>query len=210
MENDRYPFVNLPLPYSYGALEPFIDEKTMMLHHDRHLAAYIKKLNAALENEPQLQKLSLENLIKSAKHLPEPLKTEIINNAGGVFNHRFFFNGLDPHGFSGFKGKLGEKIREKYGSEENFLKIFTAAAMSVFGSGYAWLVLDGGILKIITSPNQNSPIAAGLCPILNIDVWEHAYYLKHYNLRADYIEDWKKLINANEAEKNYFKCAVKR
>lgn len=226
MENNYYPFVNLPLPYAYNAMEPFIDEKTMMLHHDRHLQTYIDNLNNALKSNPHLQKLSLEQLISNASRLPEPLQTTIRNNAGGVYNHRFYFDGLKPAAAPGQSqenkpaaapgsSKPSElpqgnqpfgDLAHRLGSFENFKGIFKKAALSVFGSGYAWLVTDGGRLRIVTTANQNTPVEQGLCPVLAIDVWEHAYYLKHYNLRTDYIDDWFRVINWEQAEQNYHNC----
>lgn len=206
MKNNYYPFVNIPLPYDYDALEPFIDEKTMHLHHDKHLQTYINNLNETLKNRPSLQKLSLEQLIRNAGRLPANLRTPIRNNAGGVYNHRFYFSGLANPPDKRPVGKLAAAIDRQFGSFEQFVARFKEAALGVFGSGYAWLVCGRCGLQIVTSPNQNSPIEFGFCPILNIDVWEHAYYLKHYNRRADYIDDWMRLINWEQAEKNYTHC----
>ncbi len=208
MTNNYYPFFNLPLPYDYSALLPFIDEKTMELHHDRHLQTYINNLNAALADYPQLQELSLVQLIQNAYRLPEPLQTNIRNNAGGVYNHRFFFHGMIPPGSSDNlpQRNLAQEIDRQFGSFAAFRESFQKSALSVFGSGYAWLVVCRGQLMIITTANQNSPLAQNLCPILTIDVWEHAYYLKHYNLRTDYIDDWFHVINWQAAEKNYLAC----
>lgn len=203
MNNNHYPFINLPLPYGYDALEPFIDEKTMYLHHDRHLQTYIDNLNAALREHPNLQDLSLTQLIRSAYRLPQPLRTAIRNNAGGVYNHRFFFEGLKNPSDDRSSGELADAIAGSFGSLDAFLELFKKAALSVFGSGYAWLVTDKTKLSIVTTANQNTPIEHGLEPILAIDVWEHAYYLKHYNVRADYIDDWMRIINWKQAEKNY-------
>ena len=203
MNNNHYPFINLPLPYGYDALEPFIDEKTMYLHHDRHLQTYIDNLNAALREHPNLQDLSLTQLIRSAYRLPQPLRTAIRNNAGGVYNHRFFFEGLKNPSDDRPSGELAHAIAGSFGSLDAFLELFKKAALSVFGSGYAWLVTDKTKLSIVTTANQNTPIEHGLEPILAIDVWEHAYYLKHYNVRADYIDDWMQIINWKQAEKNY-------
>ncbi|MCI5498619.1 MAG: superoxide dismutase [Clostridiales bacterium] len=200
MENQHYPFVNLPLPYAYNALEPFLDEKTMHLHHDRHLQTYIDNLNGILEKEPGLQTLSLEQLIQIADRLPENLGTSLRNNAGGVYNHRFFFNGMAPATEGKPSGELLARLQRRFGSWEDFREDFKKAALSVFGSGYAWLVDGPRGLRIVTTPNQNSPIAWSLRPILTIDVWEHAYYLKHYNLRADYIDDWFALVNWEQAQ----------
>lgn len=203
MNNNHYPFINLPLPYGYDTLEPFIDEKTMYLHHDRHLQTYIDNLNAALREHPNLQDLSLTQLIRSAYRLPQPLRTAIRNNAGGVYNHRFFFEGLKNPSDDRPSGELADAIAGSFGSLDAFLELFKKAALSVFGSGYAWLVTDKTKLSIVTTANQNTPIEHGLEPILAIDVWEHAYYLKHYNVRADYIDDWMRIINWKQAEKNY-------
>ena len=202
MENQFYPFVNLPLPYAYNALEPFIDEKTMHLHHDRHLQTYIDNLNAILAKEPGLQKCSLEELIQGAAQLPARLRVPIRNNAGGVYNHRLFFAGLTPPTGQGPEGELAARLRRRFGSLEDFQEDFKKAALSVFGSGYAWLVEGRDGLRILTTPNQNTPLEQGLRPILTIDVWEHAYYLKHYNRRGDYTDDWFALINWDQAQRN--------
>ncbi|MGN1420871.1 MAG: superoxide dismutase [Eubacterium sp.] len=202
MENNRYPFVNLPLPYDYYALEPFIDEKTMHLHHDRHLQAYIDNLNKVVSRYPFLQGLTLEQLACGNFNIPTEDKRAVKNNAGGVFNHRFFFSGMTPEGTAP-RGRLLKAIEKQFGSLDAFEKEFKKSAMSVFGSGYAWLTECGGNLKIMTTANQNTPLCIRKKPILTIDVWEHAYYLKHYNLRADYIEDWFNVMDWDFAEKNY-------
>lgn len=204
--NQYYPFVNTPLPYDYSALEPYIDTKTMQLHHDRHLATYIDNLNNILKDYPRLQKLSLTQLIYSAGNLPAPLATQIRNNAGGVYNHRFFFDGMKTPPNGAPVGQLAGMLEARFSSFENFKDKFRQAALSVFGSGYAWLTLGRAGLAIITTANQNNPIERGLCPIIALDVWEHAYYLKHYNKRVDYINDWFNLINWEVAERNYRDC----
>lgn len=206
MGNSCYPFINLPLPYTYDALEPFIDEKTMHLHHDKHLQTYINNLNEALKAHPKLQKLSLEQLIENAACLPCSLQTTIRNNAGGVYNHRFFFQGLQNPGEQAPAGCLAKAIDRRWGSYGRFQEAFRTAALSVFGSGYAWLVLDCGCLEIVTTKNQDSPIEKNQKPVLAIDVWEHAYYLKHYNVRADYITDWMQIINWQQAEQEFLCC----
>lgn len=193
--NEHYPFVNPPLPYPYNALEPYIDEKTMMLHHDRHLQTYVDNLNNILKDYPEYQTLSLEQLLAYTDSFPEEIQTPVKNNAGGVFNHIFFFSKLwnicQPDELLGH-------ILHTFGSFEAFQRQFTAAALSVFGSGYAWLIIDrNGQLSIITTKNQDTPVSLGLYPVLNLDVWEHAYYLKHYNLRADYINNWFELLRKN-------------
>lgn len=202
--NEHYPFVNTPLPYAYDALEPYIDEKTMELHHDRHLQTYIDNLNAVLEKQPSLQGLTLEQLIRRAPRLSRNIGVPIHRNAGGVYNHRFFFDSLSPDALSGPTGALEYAITKCFGSVSEFKEKFDTAAMSVFGSGYAWLVSDRkSNLKIITTANQDTPLNMGLIPILNVDVWEHAYYLKHYNKRADYIGDWWNVINWPKAEERF-------
>ena len=203
MDNCYYPFQNLPLPYSYGALEPWIDEKTMRLHHDRHLQTYIDNLNAVLKGEPGLQQMSLVQLLRSAGRLPGRLRTPVRNNAGGVFNHRFFFEGLTPHSDRDSGPILMKQIECRFGSFEAFAAAFKKAALSVFGSGYAWLVDGECGLSILTTPNQQSPVEQCHRPIITIDVWEHAYYLKHYNDRADYIDDWFAVVNWEWAQRNY-------
>lgn len=205
--NDHYKFVNTPLPYAYDAMEPYIDEKTMRLHHNRHLQTYIDNLNNILDKYPQFQNWTLEQLIINVPCLPEEIRTSVKNNAGGVFNHRFYFAGLTGPAPRRPFGTLCEAIEMQFCSYASFQKQFKEAALSVFGSGYAWLVVNAaGQLCIITTGNQDTPLPLGLFPILNIDVWEHAYYLKHYNLRADYIDDWFHVVNWNKANQNYMRC----
>ena len=203
MENNHYPFKNLPLPYDYDALEPYIDTQTMHFHHDKHLQNYIDNLNIALAEQPDLQNMSLEDLIKNADKLPCPIQKPIRNNAGGVYNHRFYFDMLANPSSEFPEGKLRKAIYEAFENYPRFKELFKQAALSVFGSGYAWLVSDKGKLNIITTANQNSPLESGLTPILTIDVWEHAYYLKHQNRRAEYIDNWFEIINWEKAEQNY-------
>ncbi len=206
MKNDHYPFVNLPLPYDYTALEPFIDEKTMHLHHDKHLQGYIDNLNKLLKDHAFLQKCSLEQLIQRANALPEKLRTPIRNQAGGVYNHRFYFDGLINPADRATVGKLAAAIEKQFGSFDQFQAKWKEKALGVFGSGYLWLVCKHNRLHIMETSNQNSPIEKGFCPILNIDVWEHAYYLKHYNVRASYIDDWQCIVNWDRAEERYLQC----
>lgn len=206
MENNYYPFVNLPLPYDYDSIEPYIDTKTMELHHDRHLQTYIDNLNSILKENPRLQKFSLEQLIKMSCKLPANVQIAVRNNAGGVYNHRFYFDGLANPAQKEPVGMLANEINRQFGGYEKFKASLKKAALSVFGSGYAWLVQNRGKLSIVTTPNQNNPMEQGLCPILNIDVWEHAYYLKHYNVRADYIDNWFEVVNWKKAEDNFVRC----
>lgn len=205
--NKHYKFINTPLPYAYDAMEPYIDEKTMRLHHDKHLQTYIDNLNNTLSKYPQFQHWTLEQLIINVPCLPKDIQTNIKNNGGGVFNHQFYFSNLSNPTSLHPIGILGESIINEFGSYMSFKNQFKAAALSVFGSGYAWLVVNAtGHLCIITTQNQDTPLQLGLFPVLNIDVWEHAYYLKHYNLRADYIDDWFHIVNWKNANLNYMRC----
>lgn len=202
MENQYYPYVNGPLPYEYDALEPWIDAKTMKLHHDRHLQTYIDGLNAIMEENPQLQKLSLRQLILQVGMLPQWLQRPVRNQAGGVYNHRFFFEGMKPcqKENSLSKQMMANMVRD-FGGFEAFQRKFKDAALSVFGSGYVWLVRVRGRMRIITTANQNTPLAHGVQPLLCLDVWEHAYYLKHYNKRGDYVDEWYNVIDWQKVEK---------
>lgn len=203
---EHFPFINTPLPYAYDALEPFIDAKTMELHHDRHLQTYINNLNIALNDQPQLQMLSLEELLAVAPSLPAPLSIAVERNAGGVYNHRFFFNCLSPC-YDDPQGELFTAINNTFDNRESFIQMFTQAAMSVFGSGYVWLAVEhGGGLVIVTTANQETPLNGRIYPILTVDIWEHAYYLKHYNNRSAYLADWTSVINWVQVEKNYRAC----
>ena len=201
-----YPFTLRPLPYSYEALCPEISDTTLHFHHDKHLQTYVDNLNKALRNYPFLQTFTLEQLLCNLESMPMEIRTQIRNNAGGVYNHRFYFNGLSKEHGQRPQGELAEAIDRQYGSYEKFKEEFTGAALSVFGSGYAWLVIDPqGKLKIVTTANQDTPLAGNLAPVLVIDVWEHAYYLKHFNVRADYIKDWFEVVNWRFSEEQYKK-----
>ena len=201
--SEHYKFVTPQLPYDYNAMAPFIDQKTMELHHDRHLQAYIDNLNNILAEYPEYQKLSLQQLLLSVDSMPKAIQSSIANNAGGAYNHIFFFDHLQNPSTQTASGNIATQIDAFFGSFHAFKTSFTEAASSVFGSGYAWLVLDSfGRLKIITTANQDTPLPLRMFPLLNLDVWEHAYYLKHYNVRADYIEDWFHIINWNLVNEN--------
>ena len=201
--NNYYPFINTPLPYAYDALEPYIDEKTMHLHHDRHLQTYIDNLNKLLDENPALQQFSLEELLTRWCRLPQHLQVPVRNNAGGVFNHRFYFDSMKKPGSPCQASRLFGEMSLQFKSPEDFNSQFKEAALSVFGSGYAWLVSHGGRLKIITTANQNTPPLNSMTPLLTIDVWEHAYYLKHYNVRSAYIDDWFHVINWEAVEERF-------
>lgn len=204
---DRYPFENTPLPYAYDALEPYIDAKTMRLHHDRHLQGYIDNLNAALKDRPGLQHLNLEQLICNAGRFPAAVGTPVARNAGGVYNHLFFFEGMCPKGAPQPAGALADRINRDFGTFDGFREKCKAAALSVFGSGYAWLAAErGGRLRVVTSANQDTPLTMGICPVISLDVWEHAYYLKHYNKRGDYADDWFRVADWRKAEERYASC----
>lgn len=209
MEKQHYKFKLMPLPYSYDALEPFIDTLTMQIHHDRHLKTYVDNLNSALENYPEYHNWTLERLLCGINCLPETIKIKVKNNAGGVYNHEFFFMNMSNNGKKQPNGILGEKINCTFGSYDKFKAMFKETALSVFGSGYTWLVSDKHRnLRIITTANQDVPVTQGMCPIMCVDVWEHAYYLKHFNVRADYINQWFNVINLKMAEENYLNIYI--
>lgn len=209
---DYCKFVNEPLPYSYKAMEPYIDIQTMYLHHDKHLQAYIDKLNKIIQECGVLQAMTftdnpscgfdvLKQILNNLDAIPENLRTAVKDNAGGIFNHWFYFNGLSEQPKEKPQGTLAESIHWQFGGFDQFQHKFTKAAMDVFGSGYAWLTSDAeGTLQIIQTANQDTPIVQNLAPILCIDVWEHAYYLKHKNVRADYVADWFSVVNWDWAQ----------
>lgn len=197
------------LSYDYDALEPHIDAKTMEIHHTKHHKGYVDKLNAAIEKFPELKEKSVEELIGDLDSVPEEIRTAVRNNGGGHANHSLFWQILSPEKKE-FGGAIAEKIEESFGSFDEFKKKFSDAAMSRFGSGWAWLVVnsDGG-LEITSTPNQDSPISQGDFPVLGIDVWEHAYYLKYQNKRADYVEAFFSLINWDKVNEFYEKAVSK-
>ncbi len=205
---NTYPFKLNPLPYEYDEMEPYIDKETMFLHHDKHLKNYIDKLNLAISKYPKLYNWPLEKLLTSIMFLPEDIKTDIKNNAGGVYNHNLYFEGLKKVGKGNIPiGKLARKIDFQYTNFNDFYNKFKEKALSVFGSGYAWLVLNNECkLDIVTTKNQDTVLSLNLCPIILIDVWEHAYYLKYNNRREEYIENYKNIIDWQKAEQRYEKC----
>lgn len=193
-----------PLPYDYDALEPYIDSQTMHLHHDKHFKKYVDELNKLLNPCSQMHNWSLERLLKSICLFPKKMQTQIRNNGGGVFNHNFYFNIMTPESSGKPIGLLGEKIINEFSSFDNFKCKFKNKALNQFGSGYAWLVCNNcGKLKIISTCNQDSPISVNLKPILTVDVWEHAYYLKYKNERSEYLDNWFNVINWDLANKIY-------
>ena len=188
------------LPYDYAALEPAISEEIMHLHHQKHHQGYVDKLNAALSQRPEAS-LSLEQLLRQAKSLPEDIRTAVINNGGGHYNHSLFWQIMSPNGGGEPNGRLLADIVQKYGSFQQFVDAFSNKALGVFGSGWAWLMPN---MDIVTTQNQINPIMDGEpSPNLGLDVWEHAYYLDYKNVRADYVKAWWNLVNWPEVEKRY-------
>jgi len=189
------------LNYPYDALEPYIDTKTMEIHHTKHHQAYIDKLNAALEKYPELQNKKVEDLLKDLKKIPEDIRTAVRNHGGGHVNHSLFWQLLKKN--VKFEGKIADAIIKEFGSFEEFKRKFSEAAMNRFGSGWAWLILHNGKLEIVTTPNQDSPISEGKIPILGLDLWEHAFYLRYMNKKADYISAFWNVINWKKVEELY-------
>lgn len=198
------------LPYAYDALEPVIDADTMRFHHDKHHATYVANLNKALEAHPELFERSVEFLIAHLNHLPEDIKGAVRNNGGGTYNHTLFWEMMAPEGQTAFAGPVADKIKETFGSYEEFKKQFAAAAAGHFGSGWAWLVADGDKLEILSTANQDNPLTEGKRPLLCLDVWEHAYYLKYQNRRVDYINEWFRIINWDFVNEQYKKSQEAR
>ncbi len=193
-----------PLPYPYDALEPHIDEMTMRVHHDKHHQGYVNKLNAALEGYPDLQGKSVEDLLKDLDAIPGAVRTAVRNNGGGHANHSLFWPSMSPDGGGEPHGALAGAISAAFGSFDSFKDQFSNAAATLFGSGWAWLCLGGSNeLLITTTPNQDSPLSQGLAPILGLDVWEHAYYLKYQNRRAEYIAAWWNVVNWDEVASRF-------
>ena len=191
-----------PLPYAHDALEPHIDAQTMEIHHSKHHQTYVNNLNAALEKHPELADKGLDDLLTDLSAVPDDIRTAVRNNGGGHANHSMFWPAMSPDGGGEPTGELADGISGAFGSFSDFKDQFTKAAIGRFGSGWAWLCLDGGKLIITSTPNQDNPISDGLKPILGLDVWEHAYYLKYQNKRPAYIEAWWNVVNWEEVAKN--------
>ncbi|GGA57027.1 superoxide dismutase [Mn] [Kroppenstedtia guangzhouensis] len=193
------------LPYATDALEPHFDKETMEIHHGRHHKTYVDKLNGALEGQAAtLQEMSIEDLMKNIDQVPENIRTAVRNNGGGHANHSLFWKVLSPQGGGQPTGELAAAINDAFGSFEKFQEQFTNAAVGRFGSGWAWLVLDkDGSLAVTSTPNQDNPLMEGLQPILGLDVWEHAYYLKYQNKRPDYIKAFWNVVNWDEVGRRY-------
>lgn len=194
-----------PLPYPYTALEPYIDEQTMQIHHDKHHAAYVTNLNNALAQAPELADKSVEQLIADLNSVPESIRTAVRNNGGGHANHTMFWEIMGPNAGGQPSGALADAINAAFGSFDGFKEQFAKAATTRFGSGWAWLISNGGKLEIISTPNQDSPLMEGKTPILGLDVWEHAYYLKYQNRRPDYITAWWNVVNWDAVSQRFGK-----
>ena len=189
------------LPYDFDALVPHIDEQTMLIHHGKHHATYVSKLNGALEAHPGLQGKSVDELIGELDALPDGIRTAVRNNGGGHANHSLFWQVMGPDAGGVPTGQIADAINGVFGSFERFKEQFAAAAVGRFGSGWAWLVAGGGSLAIESTPNQESPLTSGRTPVLGLDVWEHAYYLNYQNRRPDYIAGWWNVVNWAEVNR---------
>jgi len=199
-----------PLPYDYAALEPYIDAQTMQIHHGKHHQAYVDNLNAALDKHPELSSWSFEDLLRKINQVPEDIRTAVRNNGGGHHNHSLFWTIMRPPSETGGEpgGALADAITKTFGTVAKFKELLSAAATGRFGSGWAWLVVSGGSLEVLSTANQDSPLMDGKGPILGLDVWEHAYYLKYQNRRPDYIAAWWNVVNWEEVAKRYTASTV--
>lgn len=189
------PFKLPPLTYAFDALEPSIDARTMEIHHGKHHAAYVNNLNKAVASSPEIAGKSIEDIVKNLNAVPEAIRTVVRNNGGGHYNHSLFWQMMSKNGGGAPKGEVGKAIDAKFGSNDKFKEEFAKAATTVFGSGWAWLTLDGDSLRIEQTPNQDTPLSQGRTPLLGIDVWEHAYYLKYQNRRPEYITAFFNVID---------------
>ena len=193
-----------PLPYDYNALEPYIDEETMHLHHDKHHQAYVNNLNAALQGQSQFENMGIDQLIRSLNSVPENIRTTVRNNGGGHINHSMFWQIMKPNGGGEPTGDLANAINSAFGSFDQFKAAFNDAGAKRFGSGWAWLVIGpDGKLAVTSSANQDSPLMEGQYPVMGNDVWEHAYYLKYQNRRPEYLAAWWNVLNWDEIAKRY-------
>jgi Fe-Mn family superoxide dismutase len=190
------------LPYDYDALEPHIDEQTMRVHHDKHHQAYVDKVNAALEGTDWADK-PVEEVLRNLDQIPEDKRTAVRNNGGGHYNHTLFWEWMSPDGGGEPDGALAEAIQSAFGSFDDFKTQFKDAGVNQFGSGWAWLVSDGGSLAVVSTANQDNPVSQGSTPLLGVDVWEHAYYLKYQNRRPDYIDAWWNVVDWTKVAKGY-------
>lgn len=192
------------LPYGFDALEPHIDTATMQIHHGKHHQTYINNLNAAIEKAPELASKSLDDLIRGINDVPESVRTAVRNNGGGHWNHSMFWKWMAPNAGGEPGGNIGKAIKDSFGGFDKFKEQWSAAGAGRFGSGWVWLLNDGGKLSITSTPNQDNPMMEGKsAPILGLDVWEHAYYLRYQNKRPDYITAWWNVINWEEVEASF-------
>lgn len=192
-----------PLPYAYDALEPFIDTLTMQIHHDKHHAAYVTNLNAAVDKHSELAGKSLEALLKDLNAIPEDIRTAVRNHGGGTWNHDLFWQVMAPKAGGEPKGDLAKSIDSTFGSFTNFKAEFEKAAVGRFGSGWAWLVKKSTGLVVVSTANQDNPLSDAMMPLLGLDVWEHAYYLKYQNRRAEYAGNWWNVVNWTEVARRF-------
>ena len=189
------------LPYNHGALEPHIDAQTMQIHHGKHHQTYVTNLNAALDKHAELHSKSLDDLVRNVNTVPEDIRTAVRNNGGGHWNHSLFWKLMAPNAGGAPSGAVADGINAAFGSFDKFKEQFQAAGMARFGSGWAWLVDNGGKLEITSTPNQDNPLMDGKKAVLGVDVWEHAYYLKYQNRRADYLGAWWNVVNWSEVNR---------
>jgi len=202
------PYTVPDLPYDFNALEPHIDARTMEIHHDKHHAAYVNKLNAALEGHADLQARSVEDLLRDIASVPDAIRGAVRNHGGGHANHSLFWSIMSPNGGGAPSGDLADAINGAFGSFDAFQKKLTETAGGVFGSGWGWLVVGPGGLEVVGRPNQDSPLMDGLTPILGVDVWEHAYYLKYQNRRPDYLAAWWNTVDWNAVAARFSSAAA--
>jgi len=191
------------LPYDFAALEPHVDAQTMQIHHGKHHQAYVNNLNAALDKHPELHQQSLDDLLRDLARVPDEIRTAVRNNGGGHHNHSLFWTVMSAKGGGEPGGKLADALAGAFGSFAKFKEQFAQAAATRFGSGWAWLAVHGGTLEVYSTPNQDSPVMEGKTPILGLDVWEHAYYLKYQNRRPDYIAAWWNVVNWAEVARRF-------
>jgi superoxide dismutase, Fe-Mn family len=201
-----HPFQLPDLPYPFDALEPHIDAKTMEIHHDRHHKAYTDKLNEAIGKHEEWQGKEIDEILRNIDSVPEDIRTAVRNNGGGYANHNLFWEIMGPNGGGEPGGELGDAIRSAFGSFDQFKEKVSTAGATQFGSGWAWLVSSGGSLKVYSTPNQDSPLMKGDTPILGVDVWEHAYYLKYQNKRPDYLSAWWNTVSWDAVAERYSKA----
>lgn len=192
-----------PLPYAYEALEPYIDAQTMHLHHDKHHQTYTDNFNAALDKAPELKSKSPEDILRDLNAVPESIRTAVRNHGGGYVNHNLFWSIMGPNAGGASTGAIADAIKKTFGDFAQFQEKFNDAGAKQFGSGWVWLVQGGSGLQVISTPNQDSPLSQGLKPLMANDVWEHAYYLKYQNRRAEYLKAWWNVVNWAEINKRY-------